>query len=134
MQSNGEQSKALESSAVDEQTAIATTLIPETSSNSTPPLDSPSGVQSNGEHSNVLEQFTVFQKLPIELRLRIWKFTVEVTCYDTDSESNVPEPYVLPVVLHVCEESRREALRHHTLSFGSHSLHHIWLSSSTHDI
>jgi hypothetical protein len=146
------------SSAVDEQTATAA-VIAETSSAIQPSVDSSSPSDmidlTNGEnitsaegarddaqtstappdapddnpHSEALEEFTPFPKLPIELRLRIWKFTLpgprilEVAYCEAGSDSDMPEKFGVatrpPVALRVCRESRREASRFYTLSFGS---------------
>lgn len=59
----------------------------------------PSDAEDDNPHSEVLEEFTVFPKLPIELRLRIWKFTlpgpriVQVMYNEADLVSNSPERY-----------------------------------------
>lgn len=50
---------------------------------------------------------------------------VEVAYYDADLESDSLERYGMktkpPIILHIYRESRREALRYFTLSFGSES-------------
>jgi hypothetical protein len=79
--------------------------------------------------------FTLFRELPLELRLNIWSFiapgprTVSVkykglSCYSTGkgflaaADWRSPDP--IPIVLHICRESRTEALKSYQLAFGSY--------------
>ncbi|KAI1775240.1 hypothetical protein F4818DRAFT_43616 [Hypoxylon cercidicola] len=71
-----------------------------------------------------LDSFDPFRLLPAELRLQIWRHTchqrvVEVL-YDGDNDrctsSTAP-----PAILHVCRESRFEAMRIYKRSFGTRS-------------
>ncbi|KAF7560027.1 hypothetical protein G7046_g4134 [Stylonectria norvegica] len=81
--------------------------------------------------------FHHFCKLPTELRLRIWNFNlprtrlVPITCGSSslsranDSSqtslswtSGCTSSAIIPVNLHVCAESRVEALKHYDLQFG----------------
>lgn len=64
-----------------------------------------------------LAEFTIFNKLPIELRLRIWAFAAPGPATIAQRSSDVPDrPYYfvrsggVPVLLHVCRESRMEYL------------------------
>ncbi|KAH6712804.1 hypothetical protein BKA61DRAFT_675060 [Leptodontidium sp. MPI-SDFR-AT-0119] len=89
-----------------------------------------------------LDQFTFFPKLPLELRLRIWKdvsflprlvdtkarhlgqINGIVTSADlTGWRSTLP----VPSIFHVFQESRKEGLRHYKLEFGS-KLSSSWIS------
>ncbi|KAI1386178.1 uncharacterized protein F4822DRAFT_431052 [Hypoxylon trugodes] len=68
--------------------------------------------------------FTLFSLLPTELRLHIWRHTchprvVEVS-YD-NQEDRCTTLTAPPAVLHVCRESRFEALRIYKPSFGTQS-------------
>ncbi|KAF9871664.1 hypothetical protein CkaCkLH20_10862 [Colletotrichum karsti] len=83
-----------------------------------------------------LDHFHLFSKLPTELRLRIWNFNlpppriVPIRCgaksLSFASHAQTPPPstsgctsYVaIPVNLHVCHESRFEALKSYDLCFG----------------
>lgn len=90
--------------------------------------------------SSIDQTFTVFPRLPIELRLKIWRYTFQprvltITELDVDGrdywtcererfagrsvdiycKSTCP----VPVALQVCQESRGEALRAYQLSFGT---------------
>jgi hypothetical protein len=82
-----------------------------------------------------LTSFTVFPKLPIEIRLKIWKgashfqrnleiFSHPISHYTIVSgaashafklQTSLPPP----AILHVNSESRMEALQHYTLAFGT---------------
>ncbi|KUJ18983.1 uncharacterized protein LY89DRAFT_732513 [Mollisia scopiformis] len=102
---------------------------------------------STKTEDNVYSTFTCFEKLPIELRLKIWRVACfrsrnvdiwitrirlfsTVDLYHTDAgydkmsrlsyfKSGSPPP----VVLHCCQESRQEGLKHYKLSFGfSHTV------------
>ncbi|KAF8863739.1 hypothetical protein BDZ45DRAFT_737945 [Acephala macrosclerotiorum] len=71
--------------------------------------------------------FTVFPKLPIELRTMIWTSslpgsrTVEInrTRQDDNTAPEYRSPAIIPAALHVCQESRTIAQEHYSLSFGS---------------
>jgi len=80
------------------------------------------------------DTFTCFPKLPIELRLRIWDYChfpriVDVTVcrvfdglrdrYSVDSPTKYASSCRPPTVLSVCKESRRNALQHYDLEFGT---------------
>ncbi len=86
-------------------------------------------------NSSCLATFTVFPELPFELRLKVWKYvapgprTVTIsyeshaTRYKGKNISRfdgwgTPDPP--PVILHICHESREEALKSYKLAFGSH--------------
>jgi len=68
--------------------------------------------------------FTIFPKLPVELRLKIWKFAlpgrriVDIRC---DKQSVLFEKYrsstPIPSILHVCSESRTLASKVYELAF-----------------
>jgi hypothetical protein len=65
------------------------------------------------------EEFVLFPKLPIELRLRVWKFVAhrprEVKIYlftsDFGIKSNVEGQRSIPSILHTCHEAHSEALK-----------------------
>jgi hypothetical protein len=65
--------------------------------------------------------FSLFRKLPVELRLMVWKFArtsrVVEFRYNT-SLTRCWTPCAPPSLLHVCQESRAETLRSCQLSFG----------------
>lgn len=85
--------------------------------------------------------FTLFPKLPAELRLRIWRFAlpgqrlVEIKPdtivkenssalsllgfgYQETKIENVRSPAQIPAMLHACVESRTEMLNHYKVTFG----------------
>lgn len=79
-----------------------------------------------------LEKFTCLSKLPMEVRLEIWNLTMlprtvdihirqigflNTTCWPL-AELYSPTP--VPAALHVCRESRAEALHTYKLCFGTH--------------
>jgi hypothetical protein len=81
--------------------------------------------------------FTLFTGLPLELRLKIWSFiapgprTVSIKYkglsfysigkgFSAAAGWRSPEP--IPVILHICRESRTEALKSYQLALGSY--HH----------
>ncbi|KAJ4018931.1 hypothetical protein NW766_002631 [Fusarium irregulare] len=72
-----------------------------------------------------------FCKLPTELRLKIWNYNLPPTrlvpiqcgsswpgCSDSLSWTGCTSPAAIPVNLHVCGESRSEALKYYGLGFG----------------
>ncbi|KAI1212914.1 uncharacterized protein F4807DRAFT_471479 [Annulohypoxylon truncatum] len=80
--------------------------------------------------------FHLFAKLPIELRFKIWAYNlpgpriVEIKCSTESAQTSQPQqgdrrPVVctstspIPTNLHVCRESRNEALKKYRLLFGS---------------
>ncbi|KAF2153133.1 hypothetical protein K461DRAFT_135643 [Myriangium duriaei CBS 260.36] len=79
--------------------------------------------------TGTIAQFTLFLKLPIELRRLIWRHTlpgprrVRVGCRkgDTCSEGLVAREGTAgpPMALQICHEARQEALRYYVLSFGT---------------
>ena len=84
--------------------------------------------------TNFLSTFTPFPKLPVELRLKIWKYGCLFTrnvdirakeisgivCKYTDEVAHYFHSYAPPPpLLHICRESRSEALKHYQLEFGT---------------
>ena len=78
------------------------------------------------KQSNSLKEFTLFKKLPMELRLKIWSFAllgqpprrIRVMQKKVDAKNgdlrNAGHFYTdtpLPITLHICQESRKEALK-----------------------
>ncbi|KAE9380302.1 hypothetical protein N431DRAFT_395026 [Stipitochalara longipes BDJ] len=67
--------------------------------------------------------FPSFNKLPLELRLKIWKMTIEerrlVPIRTSKDRLGFNSPTPIPAALHVCSESREVALKTYKLSFGS---------------
>jgi hypothetical protein len=80
------------------------------------PLDK-AALSKQDKTRSIPDKFTLFPKLPLELRDTIWKLalprpqTVEIHEY-RDRPFKLP----VPVVLHVDQEARRLAKRHYTLS------------------
>ncbi|KUJ06505.1 uncharacterized protein LY89DRAFT_743827 [Mollisia scopiformis] len=94
------------------------------------------------DSSGATNKFERFNDLPIELRLRIWtiaSFFPRNVCVEVDrwfqcgieqedwghlGAFRVPVTYTsncpVPTVLHVCKESRKEALKYYSLEFGGH--------------
>jgi hypothetical protein len=85
--------------------------------------------------------FTLFPKLPIEIRLNIWKAicyiqrNVDITtayyCVQSTQKHSMSYPFFYksscppPAVLHVNQESRSEGLRHYKLDFrAKYEVHH----------
>jgi hypothetical protein len=104
------------------------------------------GVESSGANrgqpdtTKILSTFTLLPKLPIEIRLKIWKsscfFTRNVhiragnisgvVCDETGEVAHYFHSYTSPPsLLHVCKESRSEALHHYQLDFGTACKHTI---------
>jgi len=85
-----------------------------------------------------LHSFTLFPELPFELRLKIWSYIApgprvvginyrnqrvkrrgqNVTFLHNRAGWNSPDP--VPVILHICHESRTEGLKSLRTTFGSH--------------
>lgn len=66
--------------------------------------------------------FPSFPKLPLELQLRVWEFSIQAAYVDIkwDSTQRVfASNRKIPALLHVCHTSRREGLKHYRLSFAS---------------
>jgi hypothetical protein len=81
------------------------------------------------------QSFTLFPELPLELRLKIWSFiapgprTVSIKYkglsfysigkgFSAAAGWRSPDP--VPTILHICQESRTEALKSYRLAFGSY--------------
>ncbi|TVY14626.1 hypothetical protein LARI1_G006159 [Lachnellula arida] len=66
--------------------------------------------------------FHSFPKLPLELQLRVWEFSITAAYVDIkwDSTQRVfASNRKIPALLHVSQTSRREGLKHYRLSFAS---------------
>ncbi|KAI9642815.1 hypothetical protein NHQ30_008548 [Ciborinia camelliae] len=69
--------------------------------------------------------FCLFPKLPPELQLMIWATAaddrqivrIKACAEDGSGEGGFWADYTMPVILHVCQDSRKEALKRYTLSF-----------------
>ncbi|KAL2072644.1 hypothetical protein VTL71DRAFT_11987 [Oculimacula yallundae] len=87
------------------------------------------------ESTAPLTTFTLFPQLPFELRLKIWQciatgprtvtitYGSQATRYKGRTISRFDgwrTPEKVPVILHICLESRAEALKSYQLAFGSH--------------
>jgi hypothetical protein len=88
--------------------------------------------------SGPLQSFTLFPDLPFELRLKIWghiaaeprvvginyrnqrakRRGINITFYHNRAGWTSPDP--VPVILHICQESRTEARKYLKTTFGSH--------------
>lgn len=90
-------------------------------------LNSPLSLASPSPPSSAT--FTLFPDLPLELRLKVWESLllpriVIAACFDAADEApkraqlarraNLPP---VPVLLHVCHETRQVALKHYELAF-----------------
>lgn len=65
--------------------------------------------------------FSLFHKLPAELRLMVWKFALTPRVVELrycPSLTTCWTPCATPALLHVCREARIEALKSYELSFG----------------
>lgn len=84
------------------------------------------------EQGLVLDTFTCFPKLPLELRLKIWALTIRrriltiKPCLEELESRFQTRPYLIkarvarqPALLHVNFESRQVALQHYKLAFKS---------------
>ncbi|KUJ21962.1 uncharacterized protein LY89DRAFT_729447 [Mollisia scopiformis] len=63
-----------------------------------------------------LTKFTVFSGLPYELKAEIWKFSCFpqiIICDDTTTRTRAPSAAKVPVILHVCRQSREEGFKHY---------------------
>lgn len=87
------------------------------------------------ELSSPTKNFTLFPLLPLELRLKIWSYmspgprnlSIQYNMSSQYSSSRATpsfggwtSPSPVPVILHICHESRSEALKYLQLSFGSY--------------
>ncbi|KAI0123857.1 hypothetical protein BJ170DRAFT_98963 [Xylariales sp. AK1849] len=100
--------------------------------------------------ASMLHDFHLFPRLPTELRLRIWSCSlpdsriVSIHCDAKPSpgpsapfearthECSFTSSAVIPASLHVCRESRSEALREYQLSFGTlHQPGKVFFNDST---
>jgi hypothetical protein len=102
-------------------------VIPHTESQ----IESADSEGSSPDEKQDLESFTLFPKLPIELRLKIWRLAlppgrhVKMDLSHHFSESPTAPEYVTmkedehspPITLYVNRESREETLRHYTVIF-----------------
>jgi hypothetical protein len=85
------------------------------------------------ELESPLQSFTLFQNLPLELRLKIWaliappprtvsikykRFSINRVGKGFSAAGGWTSPDPVPIILHICEESRTEALKSYQLAFG----------------
>jgi 2EXR family len=119
-----------------------TTTIPESMASSPPteprdPTQQPTSTTATSNDTNSLAaEFTCFPKLPIEMRLKIWKCAANIprnvdlwigAAYSNMSMWGVGSPsheYIFstsspPAILHICRESRHEGLSNYALAFGT---------------
>ncbi|KAL5327332.1 hypothetical protein ACEPPN_005028 [Leptodophora sp. 'Broadleaf-Isolate-01'] len=104
-------------------------------------LSGQDGGNSNLERiEDRLSAFTLFPKLPAELRLKIWSHASRVTrnlvlqigYIGVKDDGAGWQPYYfystcpLPAVLTTCRESRKEALQHYSLDFGVKETSRTW--------
>ncbi|PMD31560.1 hypothetical protein L207DRAFT_591511 [Hyaloscypha variabilis F] len=119
-------------------------------------IPSPTSEPGPGPTQDPLTKFTCFPKLPIELRLRIWKFAAfiprnvdvwigpEKTSYDEDGDYwdiriDIENHHYFcsrtspPAILHTSHESRKEGLLVYKLGFGTehHAGRHHFRSDPT---
>ncbi|KAL2073043.1 hypothetical protein VTL71DRAFT_10367 [Oculimacula yallundae] len=93
---------------------------------------------SSMEDIIMLEEFTLFPKLPLEIRRKIWREFSEgriVTIKDASHWATINEKltwiydvkasYTLPLILSICHESREEAKNIYTWTFGNRLPHAI---------
>jgi hypothetical protein len=91
-------------------------------------------LQIHPDSTKILSVSTLFPKLPIEIRLKIWEYDCfftrnvdiwaknikGVVCDETGEVAHYFHSYTSPPsLLHVCKESRFEALQHYQLEFGT---------------
>ena len=86
--------------------------------------------------------FTIFPKLPLELRLIIWSFAlpdpqvvtikkkVESAQQEATTTFKAEASYCMITLLHVCRESRSVAQKHYRLSFKQHLMHPVYIDFS----
>lgn len=91
------------------------------------PKRSPSSFSSSSSSSS--SSFSRFPDLPFELRLKVWEYLLTpriiiATCFDNDEVTERraqlarrPRLPAVPVLLHICHETRQLALRHYELAF-----------------
>lgn len=71
----------------------------------------------------VLSEFAPFPKLPLEIRRNIWVYALPgpriINLLYDEVKEDCWSVASIPETLHVCQESRIEALRYYILTFGS---------------
>ncbi|KAK1761425.1 hypothetical protein QBC47DRAFT_28583 [Echria macrotheca] len=99
---------------------------PSTPSSTTPQTTPPTTTTPS---TTTPTEFTLFPSLPAELRLKIWEElltprVILITCLDSRflptkraQLSHRPSLPPVPILLHICRESRALALRHYELTF-----------------
>ena len=107
----------------------------------TPTMDNASSISSLAEITSMASTptFLPFRKLPIEIRLKIWKLAalprvVEVRFSSNPLQGEHEFMADFPVQLHVCQESRTEALKTYKLSFDTNKASHPTYFDFDHDI
>jgi hypothetical protein len=81
-------------------------------------------VQAPDEQPQPLQTFTLFNKLPTEIRLTIWKLATpgpRVIRIDVDSSNKYAlgiGNLLIPSIMHICRESREVGSRLYSLGFG----------------
>ncbi|PVH70508.1 hypothetical protein DL98DRAFT_540777 [Cadophora sp. DSE1049] len=95
----------------------------------------------------ILKKFTLFPKLPLELRLKIWGFAANVErivslSFTLDGQAWVDVSRLtirnenraqcsVPAVLHICSESRKEGLRYYTACWDKCAGHNNYINLNT---
>lgn len=86
----------------------------------------------------LLERFTMFPKLPMEVQSRIWELSLEenrivkVRFSDRPRSSKHDFISTVPTVLQICQGSRQEGLRHYKLDLVTrHSLNKAYFNFNT---
>ncbi|EGS23838.1 uncharacterized protein CTHT_0005450 [Thermochaetoides thermophila DSM 1495] len=94
-----------------------------------PPSSSSSSTTISSSSESQGQTFHLFPLLPPELRLKIWECLIQprivaAACFDSRFEAQRrvqltcrPRRPAVPVLLHVCRESRELALKHYQLAF-----------------
>ncbi|KAH7357162.1 hypothetical protein BKA65DRAFT_580511 [Rhexocercosporidium sp. MPI-PUGE-AT-0058] len=88
-------------------------------------------MEASLERMTLLDKFTIFCKLPLEIRRKIWRHATEGRIVTIKDASNwvtmngaktwiyrVKAVYTLPAILSVCRESRNEAKKMYHWTFG----------------